>query len=334
MTLVKNSVRRSALIASALATLLLVAAAPLVAARAAEKQAASPRLRSRILIYSLADGKSHPVFADDSVWEAPNWSPDGKALIVNHDGTIYKLVLGSDGTAKPERLMLGRELNCNNDKSLSPDGKQLAFSASSPSSPGSEVYLAQAGGTGARQMTRETPSYFHGWSPDGRTLAFVAKRNGSDHFNIDTMPAAGGPEMPITAVPHHNDGPDYSPDGRWMYINSDRSGKEAIWRLPVTRMTKPDQGIEMVLSDALEDWFPHISPDGKRMVYIGYPAGTPTHDPRGIKVAFKLAGIDHDRVSASARTLVTTTGGQGSMNVNSWAPDSKRFAYVEYDPLP
>ncbi len=318
-------------VAGTLTALLLL---PLASAWAQQQHAPAPRLRSKVVVYNIADGKSHVVFTDDTIWEAPNWSPDGKALIVNHNGAIYRLELAADGTAKPVKLALGQELNCNNDKSLSPNGRQLAFSAGSPSSPGSEVYLASADGTGAQQITHETPSYFHGWSPDGRTLAFVAKRNGSDHFNIYTTPVSGGTEKTITAVPHHNDGPDYSPDGRWVYINSDRSGKEAVWRLPVTKMTRPDEGAEMVLSDGLEDWFPHISPDGKRLVYIGYPAGTPTHDPRGVQVEIKLTGIDHDRVNRSARTLVTTTGGQGSMNVNSWAPDSTRFAYVEYDPLP
>ena len=309
------------------------AAAQSAPTRQTEKPAARHQ-RSRIYIYSLVDGKSHLVFTDDAIWEAPNWSPDGKALIVNHDGAIYKLTFQPDGAVKPQKLAVGSQLNCNNDKSLSPDGKQLAFSASSPSSRGSEVYLAKADGSQARQMTFQTPSYFHGWSPDGRTLAFVAERNGSSHFNVYTIPVSGGPEVRITADPHHDDGPDYSPDGKWIYINSDRTGKEAIWRLPGTNQGAPDRGAELVFSDGLEDWFPHISPDGKKMVYIGYPAGTPTHDSRDLKVEIKLVGIHEGTVGSRPQTLVTTTGGQGSMNVNSWAPDSMRFAYVQYDPLP
>ena len=291
-------------------------------------------LRSRIYIYNVMDGESRLAFTDDSIWEAPNWSPDGKYLISYHNGAIYKLVFQPDGMLKPEKLPVSADLNCNNDKSLSPDGKQLAFSASTPSSHGSEVFLAKADGSGAKQMTTEVPSYFHGWSPDGRTLAFVAYRHGSQHFNIYTIPTADGRETTRTDVPYHNDGPDYSPDGQWIYINSDRSGKEAIWRFPAKAHGAPNQGAEMVLSDSLEDWFPHISPDGKRMVYIGYPAGTPTHNSRELQVELKLTSVSGGQVNKNAKTVVTTMGGQGSLNVNSWAPDSQRFAYVHYEALP
>ena len=298
------------------------------------KTTAEPRLRSRIYLYSLADGASHLVFSDDSIWEAPNWSPDGRALIVNHNGAIYTLPVTPDASAKPEKLMLPPELSCNNDKSLSHDGKHLAFSASSPSSRGSEVYLANADGSQPRQITFQSPSYFHGWSPDDRTLAFVAQRNGIAHFNLYTIPVSGGAETQLTSDPHHDDGPDYSPDGRWIYINSDRSGKEAIWRIPAAAGKLANTQAEMILSDSFEDWFPHLSPDGRNMVYIGYPAGTPTHNSRELQVVLKLAPIADGKVGDSPKTLVTTTGGQGSMNVNSWAPDSMRFAYVQYDPIP
>ena len=299
-----------------------------VVVRQTEKQ-----LRSKIYIYNVADGRSRLAFTDDSIWEAPNWSPDGKYLISNHNGTIYKLVFQTDGMLKPEKLQVSADLICNNDKSLSPDGKFLAFSASTPTSHGSEVFLAKADGSEARQMTTEAPSYFHGWSPDGSTLAFVAYRHGSRHFNIYTIPTMGGSEIARTAVPYHNDGPDYSPDGQWTYFNSDRSGKEAIWRFPAKVQGAPNQGAEMVLSDALEDWFPHISPDGKRLVYISYPAGTPTHNSRELQVELKLTSVTAGKVNQNGRTIVTMEGGQGSLNVNSWAPDSQRFAYVHYEAL-
>ena len=295
---------------------------------------ASPHLRSRVYTYNIADGTSHLVFTDDSTWEAPNWSPDGKYLILNHSGGIYRLVFQPDGTAKPQKLPLPAELDCNNDKTLSPDGKQLAFSASSPSSPGSEVYLADADGSKTRQVTHQSPSYFHGWSPDKRTLAFVAQRNGGGQFDIYKVAVSGGAETQLTANPHHDDGPDYSPDGKWIYINSDRSGKEAVWRLPAQSTGVADQVAEMVVSDGLEDWFPHISPDGKQMVYIGYPSGTPTHNSRELNVTLKLVGITQGKVEANQKTLLVTHGGQGSMNVNSWAPDSMHFAYVSYEALP
>ncbi len=315
----------------ALASCLIAASAFPSATQAQETQ---QHLRSRLFFYDLHDGSSHLVFTGDSVWEAPNWSPDGSYLISNHEGGIYRLTLKPDGTAEPKRLPIPSTFACNNDKALSPDGIHLAFSATPPGDEGSEVFVADADGTHIRQMTHESPSYFHGWSPDGKTLAFVAQRGGSGQFDIYSMPAAGGAEHRLTENVHHDDGPDYSPDGKWIYINSDRSGKEAIWRLPVTGAGPDDTKAQMVLNDALEDWFPHVSPDGTKMVYIGYPPGTATHNPRDVSIQLKLASIDHDRVAASAKLLLKATGGQGTINVNSWAPDSMRFAYVTYEVLP
>ena len=314
--------------------LLLLVPAGISAQSAGSRVEHTQRLRSRIFVYDLGDHQSHLVYTADSIWEAPNWSPDGTYLISNHEGAIYKLVLKQDGSAAPEKLAIPAEYNCNNDKALSPDGKKLAFSASLPHGPGSEVFVADADGKAPRQMTTAAPSYFHGWSPDGKTLAFVAQRNGSGQFDIYSMPASGGAETRLTMNVHHDDGPDYAPDGKWIYINSDRSGKEAVWRFPPGGAGANDSKAEMVVSDGLEDWFPHPAPDGTKLVYIGYPAGTPTHDPRDVKIAIKLVAIDHDKVAGTQTRLVNAQGGQGSMNVNSWAPDSRRFAYVTYEVLP
>jgi Tol biopolymer transport system component len=291
-------------------------------------------LRSRIFIYDLHDGSSRLIYRADSIWEAPNWSPDGKYLIANSGGSIYRLVLKQDGTAEPQGLAVPTNFKCNNDKAISPNGKKLAFSATVPPHKGSQVFLAEADGSHVKLMTSKSPSYFHGWSPDNRTLTFVAQRNGSGQYDIYGMHAEGGAEKQLTSNIHHDDGPDYSPDGKWIYINSDRSGKESVWRFPADGAGTNDAKAEMVVSDGLEDWFPHISPDGKKMVYVGYPAGTPTHDPRNVQIEIKLVAIDHGDVAASQKTLVKAIGGQGTMNVNSWAPDSMRFAYVVYEVLP
>ena len=291
-------------------------------------------LRSRVFIYDLHDGSSHLVYTADSIWEAPNWSPDGKYLIANSGGGIYKLVVTPDGTITPRKLAIPADFQCNNDKAISPDGRKIAFSATVPPHRGSQVFLADADGNDVKLMASESPSYFHGWSPDNKTLSFVAQRNGSGQYDIYSMPAGGGTEKQLTSNIHHDDGPDYSPDGKWIYINSDRSGKEAIWRFPPEGAGANDAKAEMVVSDGLEDWFPHISPDGTKMVYIGYPASTPTHDPRTVHIELKLVAIDMGKVGASQKTLVKAIGGQGTMNVNSWAPDSMRFAYVAYEVLP
>jgi TolB protein len=291
-------------------------------------------LRSRLFIYDMRDGSSHLVYTADSIWEAPNWSPDGSYLISNSGGAIYKFVLKQDGTAEPQKLAIPDEYRCNNDKAISPDGKKLAFSATLPPGRSSQVFLADADGSNVRMMVSDSPSYFHGWSPDNKTLAFVAQRNKSGQYDIYSLPAAGGGEKRLTFDVHQDDGPDYSPDGRWIYINSNRSGKEAVWRFPADGAGRNDSKAEMVVSDGLEDWFPHISPDGTKMVYIGYPSGTATHDPRTVAIEIKLVAVGKGKVATSQKTLVKGIGGQGTMNVNSWAPDSMRFAYVTYEALP
>ena len=291
-------------------------------------------LRSRMFLYDLRDGSSKLVFTADTIWEAPSWSPDGKYLISNSGGAIYRLVLSPTGLATPEKLAVPEEYKCNNDKAISPDGKLLGFSATLAPAKGSNVFLANADGTNIKQMTTLTPSYFHGWSPDNKTMAFVAQRNGSKQFDVYRLPAAGGEEQQLNADIHHDDGPDYSPDGKWIYINSDRSGHESIWRFPADGAGPGDSKAEMVLADGAEDWFPHISPDGKKLVYIAYPADTPTHNPRTVHVEIKLAAVDHDKVAKTAKLLTGFTGGQGSLNVSSWAPDSERFAYVSYEVIP
>jgi TolB protein len=291
-------------------------------------------LRSRLFIYDLRTGSSHLVYTADSIWEAPNWSPDGSYLISNSNGGIYEFVLKQDGTAEPKKLAIPVSYRCNNDKAISPDGQKLAFSANVPPNKGSQVFLADADGNNVKLMVSDSPSFFHGWSPDNKTLAFVAQRNGIGQYDIYRMPAGGGAEERLTFNVHQDDGPDYSPDGKWIYINSDRSGKEAIWRFPADGAGSNDEKAEMVVSDSLEDWFPHISPDGKKIVYIGYPAGTPTHNPRTVQIQLKLVAVNHDKVGTKQKTLVEGIGGQGTMNVNSWAPDSRRFAYVTYEVLP
>jgi TolB protein len=323
-----------------LALTLLCLTAPVLLAQGTpvHTEAAHPEqhLRSHLFVYDLRSGTSHEVFAADTIWEAPNWSPDGSYLISNSGGAIYKLVLTPGGkTRPPQKLAIPSDHRCNNDKAISPDGTMLAFSANVPPQRGSQVFLSNADGTGVKLMAAESPSYFHGWSPDDRTLAFVAQRNGSGQYDIYSMPVSGGPEKRLTENVHQDDGPDYSPDGKWIYINSDRSGKEAIWRFPSAGAGPNDDKAQMVVSDGLEDWFPHPSPDGKKLVYIGYPAGTPTHNPRDVHIEIKLVAVDHDKVAgATQKVLVQGTGGQGTFNVSSWSPDSTRFAYVLYEALP
>jgi Tol biopolymer transport system component len=142
-----------------------------------------------------------------------------------------------------------------------------------------------------------------------------------------TIPAAGGPDHRLSDVHYPNDGPEYSPDGKWIYFNSERDAKQP-GHAQCYRMRPDGSGIHQLTHDERVNWFPHLSPDGKQVVYISYPSGTTGHPPDK-EVQLKMMPPD----GSSHREVVALFGGQGTINVNSWSPDSTRFAYVAYPVL-
>ncbi len=288
------------------------------------------RYRSRIVIYNLKTREQKVLFQADEIWEAPNWTVDGGFLLANSGGNLYRLAV--DGSGKPEKLDVGEGMRCNNDHGFTRDGKMLAFSASAQGSGGSQVYVAAADGSGRRAMTTPAPSYFHGWSPDGKWLAIVANRTGN--YDLFRIPVEGGSEQQLTSNPGYDDGPDYSPDGRWIYFNSNRANNNYdIWRMPADGAGPDDAKAEQVTSDEWEDWFPHPSPDGKRLVFLSFPKGTADHNGK-MDIALRMLPMPGKKAGKTQpETVLKIFGGQGTINVNSWAPDSRRFAFVTYEVL-
>ncbi|MEP7345612.1 MAG: hypothetical protein ABI877_10100 [Gemmatimonadaceae bacterium] len=194
--------------------------------------------------------------------------------------------------------------------------------------------VAKPDGSGAKLLTPvANASYFHGWSPDGRWLAFVGQRGGK--FELFRVPVTGGAEERLTSKGAYDDGPEYTPDGKWIYFNSNRAGGWDIWRMPVDGAGPGDATIEQVTNDALEDWFPHFSPNGKSMLVFSFPKGTTNHNDKMDGVTLRVMPVPGKTLKpAMFDRLVTFFGGQGTINVNSWSPDSKKFALVVYEPLP
>jgi len=299
------------------------------------------KVRSYLSVYDLTTKTVSVVYSADTLWEAPNWTPDGKYLMSNSGGKLYRIDV--NGKTQPERVGLDASYEANNDHGLSPDGKHLAISAEHGGATASQVYVAEANGGNPRLITPNMPSYFHAWSPDGRWLAFVGERNGN--FDIYRIPADAGKdakEERLTSDPGFDDGPDYSVDGKWIYINSNRDGGWNIWRFPANGAGPNDSKAERMTNDAQEDWFPHPSPDGKWIAFLSFPPGTPGHDTR-TSVHLRLIPATQEPVPAGAavedwsdsiQILTEFFGGQGTINVNSWSPDSKRFAFVSYQLLP
>lgn len=271
---------------------------------------------SHLCIFDLESGTSRTVLTTHRHIEAPNWTPDGQALIVNAAGRLYRVALD---TPALELIDTGFAQGCNNDHGISPDGTKLAISDKTETGQ-SSIYLLPIGGGTPRRVTRNVPSYWHGWSPDGATLAYTAKRGAT--FQIYTCGIDGGEETQLTRDFDHCDGPDYTPDGAWIWFNGERSGAVDLWRM------RPDgSDLQQMTHDADVNWFPHPSPDGRQIAYLAYPPGTTGH-PGGLDVELRLMPADGGAFTA----LHGLYGGQGTINVPSWAPDSRQFAFVAYDP--
>jgi TolB protein len=252
--------------------------------------------------------------------EAPNWSKDGKTLIFNWDGKIWRI--GAEG-GEASVVNTGEMTKCTGSHGLSPDGKLLAISCSTPEKPETRVYIVPADGGKPKLLTETAWSYFHGWSPDGKTIAFTRP----DHKgggNIFAIPADGGAEKALTTGSGISDDPDYSADGKWIYFNSDRGGSMQIWRM------QPDgSGAEQVTRDEYGNWTPHPSPDGQSVLILSYPKGVTGH-PTNADIAFRVLSVADGKI----RTVVEVVGGAGSDNTPNWAPDGKHFAFVSFETAP
>lgn len=274
-----------------------------------------PGLHCSLEIVPIGSKDRKAIYHTTNPIEAPNWSPDGKFFLFNGQGRIYRLPVAG---GVPELVDTAFANRCNNDHGLSPDGTQLAISDQSQGGKSLIYTVPIAGGT-PRKVTTLGPSYWHGWSPDGQTLTYCAERNGE--FDIYTIPATGGEEKRLTASPGLDDGPEYTADGQYIYFNSDRTGTMQIWRMKADG-SQPEQ----VTSDERNNWFPHPSPDGKWIVFLSYEKGVKGHPAEQI-VQIRLMPIGGREIQVLARLF----GGQGTINVPSWSPDSRQVAFVSYE---
>jgi hypothetical protein len=280
--------------------------------------AGRPVLYSTLETQSVASTDRRVVHVTPSRIEAPNWMRDGKSLLYNSRGRIFQIPATG---GQPQAIDTGFATRCNNDHGLSPDGTQLAISDQSRGNGRSLIYTLPITGGTPSQVTTTGPSYWHGWSPDGKTLAFCGERDGE--FDVYTIPAEGGAETRLTTAKGLDDGPEYSPDGKLIYFNSVRTGTMQIWRM------KPDGSEqEQVTSDEFNNWFPHLSPDGRSMVFLSYEKDVTGH-PENKDVTLRRMRLQSKQIDVLARLF----GGQGTVNVPCWSPDGRRIAFVSYQVL-
>lgn len=280
---------------------------------------------SYLEIYDLEKG-THSILKEfPYLVEAPNWTPDGKWLVINKGGRLYKTA--SDGSTDLIEINTGDIRQCNNDHVISADGKWIVFSSNDPANTkghNSYVYIVPFEGGTPQKITPEGPSYLHGISPDGKNVAYCAFRGPGNDADVYYMPVKGGKEVRLTDAPGLDDGPEYSMDGKHIWFNSVRSGRMQVWRM---KADGKDQ-TQMTFDEDMNSWFPHISPDGRKVVYIAYHDYEVEPGAHTANQNVQLRMIPAE--GGEPQVLVELFGGQGTINVNSWSPDSRKFAYISY----
>jgi Tol biopolymer transport system component len=277
---------------------------------------------ARLEIFDTETGLRKTVFESELPIEAPNWSRDGKHFIVNAGGKIYKIP--AEG-GKETVINTDFAQSNNNDHGLSPDGSLLAIShhlKELPAGKNSIIFTLPSNGGTPSQITSNGPSYWHGWSPDGKYLIYTANRD--DEWAICRIPATGGDEVRLSGTGALDDGSEYSPDGAHIWFNSNRTGTMEIWRM------NADGSVPVqITDDEYQNWFAHESPDGNKLVFLSYLSDIDPYDhPYYKHVMLRLLRIQDGQVRGRPEVIAYIYGGQGTINVHSWSPDGQKFAFV------
>jgi len=271
---------------------------------------------SNLEILDIESGYRKILYRSPASLQAPNWTPDGKALIYNSNGRLYRFDL-----AKNEPAVIDTDFatSNNNDHVLSFDGKMMGISHHSRDDGNkSIIYTLPVQGGKPTRVTANGPSYLHSWSPDGKFLIYTGDRNGE--LDIYKISVKGGEEIRLTTDKALDDGPEFTPDGKYIYFNSARSGLMQIWRM------KPDgSDQEQITDDEFNNWFPHISPNGKWILLLSFSKDIdPADHPFYKQVYLRLMPFS----GGKPKVVAYIYGGQGTINVPSWSPDNKKVALV------
>ena len=253
--------------------------------------------------------------------QAPNWVNNNKELVYNSNGFLYRYTFEN---GESQQINTGFAIDNNNDHIFSFDETLLGISHhNADDNRTSSIYIMNPKGDSIpRKITHDGvgASYLHGISPDNKTIIYTANRKGKYDIygsNIETRK-----EFQLTDTKDLDDGSEYSPDGKYIYFNSNRTGNMQLWRMDADGKS-PKQ---LTFDESVKDWFPHISPDGKWIVFISFPPTIAFGDhPFYQHCTLRLIPTD---LSEKPKIIAYIYGGQGTINVPSWSKDSKHIAFV------
>ena len=302
---------------------------------------AAPKYRTHFVVYDIQSNTTKTIFTVEGEWHAPNWTPDGKFVVSDMGGNLYRIPVAGADAGRPQKIDMSQKMAATNDHAISWDGRQIAITGitpwptpkkmRTPADIHNSLFIMNADGSSAREIHL---GWLHGWSPDNKYVVYTQYHG--DNFDIYRINADGSGELLMTTNKAQDDGPEYSADGKWIYFCSNRSGKWDGYRMPAGGAGPEDKLAEKITNGDTQDWFPHISPDGKWLYVIAYPMDHPDHNYIGAGMKIKVLRLENGTAAKGAelKTVRTFFGGQGSANTNGWAPDSQKFAWTEYEALP
>lgn len=307
---------------------------------ATHPRAAAPKYRTRFVVYNVENKTATTLFTLRGQWHAPNWTPNGRYIVSDMGGALYRIPVSGADQGKPEKIYANPHVTFTNDHALSWNGKRIAITGialpipakiRTPSDLRNPLFILNADGSDAHQVHL---GWMHGWSPNGKYLVYTQwDRTNYDIYRIDTN---GSGQLQMTTNKAQDDGPEYSPNGKWVYFCSNRTGKWDVWRMPASGAGPHGKFAEQIThGKTTQDWFPHISPNGKWLYTISYPKDHPDHNYIGPEMKIKLLRLAHGVAAKGAHltTVSTFFGGQGSGNTGGWAPESRKFVWTEYEKI-
>ena len=325
---------------SSLSLGLLLAPGVLAAQNPTRPGAVAPKYRTHFVIYDVQKKTTTILFTTKGEWHSPNWTSDGKYIVSDMGGSLYRIPVRGANSAEPEKIYGSQNMAATNDHAISWDGKQIAVTGislplpakiRSPEDIHNPIFIMNTDGSSAHEIHL---GWLHGWSPDGKHVVYTQFVGGNaDIYRID---ADGNGEVRMTKNKAQDDGPEYSADGKWVYFCSMRSGKWDAWRMPAGGAGTDDELAEKITNSGdTQDWFPHTSPDGKWLYTISYPMEHPDHSYIGDGMKIRLMRLKSGvgAKGADLTTVRTFFGGQGAGNTGGWSPDSRKFAWTEYETI-